>query len=350
MRGTRRALLAGLAVFAIALTTAGCGSSDSGPNNGTAIASLGDSVAAGEGNPQPSGLRWENRACHRSSIAGQSFAAKAAQKSHPGLGFFNYACSGASIHKGILGPYKGIEPAPFQPATAQINQLGDAASVTASSGGIAAVEISIGANDVGFSKVFKFCSLVEHCWDQHFNPDFPYAEAGARFPTLQEFVATQLADLPSAYNDLANALEPLVPAERVIIVEYFDPTTGAGGAYCHMLFGGVSPDESRWAQEQMLKPLNAEIAAAAKEHGWNAVGGVAERFRGHGLCAPDAQRWVVTLGEGLSGRPLPLGGGAGFLAIRDVIESTAGTLHPNAEGQRQIAKLIEPVLTHVLDQ
>ena len=58
----------------------------------------------------------------------------------------------------------------------------------------------------------------------------------------------------------------------------------------------------------------------------------------------------MTLGEGLSGRPLPLARGAGFLAIRGVIESTAGTLHPNAEGQRQIADLIEPVLTKVLDQ
>jgi len=343
-----------LAVFLLGLAASGCGSGDgdetTGPNNGSAIVSLGDSVAAGEGNPARSGTRWENRACHRSRVAGQTIAARKAQKQNPELGFFDYACSGASIPKGMLGPYKGIEPAPLQPARSQIDQLKDAAAVTSSSGGLAAVLISIGANDVGFSKVFKFCALVRHCWDQHFNPDFPYAEAAARFPTLQEYVSDQLAELPSSFNDLANALEPIMPAERVVVVDYFDPTTGAGGAYCRMLFGGVTPDESRWAQEHMLRPLNTQIDAAAKEHGWNAVTGVAERFRGHGLCAPGSQRWVLTLGEGLSGHALPLGGGAGFLAIRDVIKSTAGTLHPNAEGQRQIAELIDPVLTRVLSQ
>jgi lysophospholipase L1-like esterase len=354
MRGPRRALLAGLAVSFLALAASGCGSGGgdetTGPNNGSAIASLGDSVAAGEGNPAPNGRRWENVACHRSPVAGQTIASRKAQKKNPELGFFDYACSGASIPKGMLGPYKGIEPAPLQPARSQIDQLKDAAAVTDSSGGLAAVLISIGANDVGFSKVFKFCALVKHCWNQHFNPDFPYAEAAARFPTLQEYVRDRIADLPASYNDLANALEPLVPASRVVIVDYFDPTTGAGGAPCTMLFGGVTPDESRWAQEHMLRPLNATIDAAAKEHGWNAVTGVAERFRGHGLCAPGSQRWVLTLGEGLSGHALPLRGGAGYLAIRDVIESTAGTLHPNAEGQRQIAHLIDPVLTRVLNQ
>jgi hypothetical protein len=342
-----------LAVSALVLAAAGCGSgggeTTTGPNDGSAIVSLGDSVAAGEGNPARSGAPWENPACHRSSIAGQTFAARKAQRQNPELGFFDYACSGASIQKGMLGPYKGIEPAPLQPARSQIDQLKDAAAITESAGGLAAVLISIGANDVGVSKVFKFCALVRHCWVKHFNPEFPYAVAGPRFPELQEYVKDQLDALPSSFNDLANALEPIVPAERVVLVDYYDPTTGAGGKYCTMLFGGVTPDESRFAQV-VLQSLNGEINAAAKQHGWNEVTGVAGRFRGHGLCAPGKQRWVLTLSEGLSGRPLPLGGGSGFLSIRNVIESTAGTLHPNAEGQRQIGSLIDPVLTRVLNQ
>jgi hypothetical protein len=336
------------------LIAAGCGSSGedtTGPNNGSAIASLGDSVASGEGNPARSGTRWVNPACHRSEIAGQSIAARKAQKSNPDLGFFDYSCSGASIQKGLLGPYKGIEPAPLQPARSQIDQLQDAVAVTQSGGGLAAVMISIGANDVGISKAFKFCTLVRDCWKKHFNPAFPYAVAGPRFPTLETYVSQNLAELPERFAQLDAALESLsVPANRVILVDYFDPTTGANGKYCTMLFGGISPDESRWAQEHVLLPLNAQIDAAAEEHGWNAVTGVAERFRGHGLCAPDSQRWVVTLSEGLGGRELPLGGGGGFLQIRGVIESTAGTIHPNAEGQRQIAQLIDPVLTRVLNQ
>jgi hypothetical protein len=330
----------------------GCDSGDKPPpNDGSAIASLGDSVASGEGNPSPHGPRWENGACHRSPIAGQAIAAKQAQKDHPGLGFFDYACSGASIPKGLLGPYRGIEPAIFQPARSQVDQLGDAAATTKPSGGLAAVMISIGANDVGFSKVFKFCTLVKRCWEQHFNPDFPYAVASGRYPLLQQFVGSALAEVPQRLNRLDAALAPLVPPRRVIVVDYFDPTTGADGAYCTMLFGGVTPDESRWAQEQVLKPLNSQIEASAKDHDWNVVSGVAERFRGHGLCAPESQRWVRTLGEGLSGQPLPLTGvGVAFGQIQDVIGSTAGTLHPNGEGQRQIALLIDPVLAKVLSQ
>jgi lysophospholipase L1-like esterase len=344
-----------LAAALVALAAVGCGSSgndaSTGPNDGSAIASLGDSVASGEGNPAPSGPRWENLACHRSSIAGQTIAARKAQKSNPDLGFFNYSCSGASIQKGLLGPYKGIEPAPLQPARSQIDQLNDAVAITESGGGLAAVLISIGANDIGFSKAFKFCTLVNRCWDKHFNPAFPYAEAGSRFPTLQTYVNQGLATLPERFAQIDSALQNLnVPASRVILVDYFDPTTGAKGAYCTMLFGGVTPDEARWAQQHVLVPLNAQIDAAAKEHGWNAVTGVAEHFRGHGLCAPGSQRWVQTLGEGLGSRPLPLGGGTGFLQVRHVIESTAGTLHPNAEGQQQIADLINPVLARVLNQ
>jgi lysophospholipase L1-like esterase len=344
-----------LAVAFVVLAATGCGSSGNdtttGPNNGTAIASLGDSVASGEGNPAPSGPRWENLACHRSSIAGQTIAARKAQKANPDLGFFNYSCSGASIQKGLLGPYKGIEPAPLQPARSQIDQLNDAVAITESGGGVAAVLISIGANDVGVSKAFKFCTLLKRCWEKHFNPAFPYAEAGPRFPTLQTYVNQGLATLPERFAQVDSALQNLnVPADRVILVDYFDPTTGAKGAYCTMLFGGVTPDESRWAQQHMLVPLNAQIDAAAKEHGWNAVSGVAERFRGHGLCAPESQRWVQTLGEGLGGGPLPLGGGTNFLQVRNAIESADATIHANGKGQQQIADLIDPVLAKVLNQ
>ncbi len=313
------------------------------------MVAIGDSVASGEGNPAPSRPRWEDRACHRSAASGETIAARQLQRDHPEIGYLNYACSGATIRTGLLGPYKGIEPRPFHRARAQIDEVADAAARAKESGGLAAVMISIGANDVGFSKAVKFCTLVKRCWAQHFNDDFPFAPAGARFPTLEEYVDERLDALPVGYGELATALEPLVPADRVIIVDYFDPTTAADGSDCKMLFGGVTPDEARWAREQVLAPLDDKVQAAAEEHGWHAVTGVAERFRGHGLCA-GSQRWVRTLGEGLTGRPLPLGGGADFGRISEVIGSTAGTLHPNEEGQRQIGALIEPVLVEVLNR
>jgi hypothetical protein len=273
MSGPRRAPLAGAVAFAVAVASAGCGSGDGSPppNQGSAIVSIGDSVASGEGNPAPSAPRWESRPCHRSATAGQTIAAREVQERHPEIGFLNYACSGASIEKGLLKPYKGIEPAPFQPGRAQIDQVRDAAARAKGSGGLAALMISIGANDAGFSNAVKFCDLVKRCWEKHFNPDFPFAPASARFPTLQEYVNARLAELPERFNRLAAALDPQVPAERVIIVDYFDPTTAADGSDCTMLFGGVAPDESRWAREHVLQPLNARVEAAADDHDWQVV-------------------------------------------------------------------------------
>jgi hypothetical protein len=111
----------------------------------------------------------------------------------------------------------------------------------------------------------------------------------------------------------------------VVISTYFDPTTDVDGTDCRIL-GGVKPGESRWARENVLVPLNQRVEAAAAEHGWNVVPGVAETFRGHGLCAGKA-RWVRAFGEG----------------------GVAGTLHPNEEGHRQIAAAINPVLDQVLN-
>jgi hypothetical protein len=108
MWGARGALAA---IVAAAFAT-GCGSDgdDSTPNEGTAMVAIGDSVASGEGNPAPTRPRWENTACHRSAISGETIAAGRVQSDQPEIGYVNYACSGATIAKGLLGPYRGLEP------------------------------------------------------------------------------------------------------------------------------------------------------------------------------------------------------------------------------------------------
>jgi hypothetical protein len=228
----------------------------------------------------------------------------------------------------LLGPYKGIEPALLQrPAPPQVDEV--AALRVASDGGIAAVLLSTGANDIGFTKIVAFCASVRRCPVRHFNPRFPFLEGADRHPTLEETVRIRLDELDDRFRLLDAALEPLVESERVLIVEYFDPTTAPDGSDCNMevLRDGIRPEESRWARESVLAPLNATIETAAAEHGWRLVDGVAERFRGHGVCAME-KRWVRVLGEG------PL----------------VGILHPNEAGHRQIAALITPVLAEVLNQ
>jgi lysophospholipase L1-like esterase len=301
---------------------------DPDSNQGSAIVSIGDSVASGEGNPAPEGPRWVDRRCHRAAIAGQTLAGEEAVRARPELRFVSFACSGATIERGLLGPYRGIEPALFQrPAPPQVDEV--AALSRASAGGLAAVLLSIGANDIGFSRIVAFCASVRRCPARHFNPRFPFLEGGDRHPTLDETVRSRLDELDDRYRRLDAALEPLVESERVVIVEYFDPTTAPDGSDCNMevLRDGIRPEESRWARENMLAPLNAAIETAASEHGWRLVDGVAEHFRGHGVCAME-KRWVRVLGEG------PL----------------VGILHPNEAGHRQIAALITPVLAEVLNR
>jgi hypothetical protein len=325
MRGRRGARGPAIAVaLALATGLAACGSNDEPePNEGTAIVSIGDSLASGEGNPAHTRHPWLERRCHRSAAAGQTLAGERAAIANPGTAFYSFACSGATIVRGLLGPYKGIEPSLVRgPAAPQVDEV--AKVKAASKGGLAALLVSVGANDVGFVKIFEFCLVVPRCPEQHFNPKLPIAEAGAGRPTLERWVRERLGELPAGYARLDDAIGPLLPADRVLIAEYFDPTTDADGSDC-MILGGVKPAESRWAREHVLAPLNDQVQAAADEHGWRVVPGVAEAFRGHGLCARK-QRWVRSLGEG------PL----------------TGTLHPNVEGHRQIAALIDPVLAEVL--
>jgi hypothetical protein len=340
-----------LGAIALAAMAVGCGGSeDEGDVLGTTagrgvVVSIGDSVASGEGNPARSAPRWLDRRCHRSATSGQTLAAIEARRSHAELGYVSFACSGATIDRGLLGPYRGIQPRLFQrPAPPQLDGL----KRVAGEADLAAVMVSIGANDLGFAKIVKFCAVVPRCWQQHFNPAFPLVEAGPRQPLLDDYVPARLHQLEEGYRSLDAALRPLIPADRVVIVDYFDPTTAADGTDCTMLFGGITPVESSWARDHVLYPLNDAVEAAAEEHGWKVVTGVAEHFRGHGLCA-GKQRWVRTLGEGLTGEPLPLlRGGVTLDYVETVIGGTAGTLHPNAEGHREIAALITPVLTQAL--
>jgi lysophospholipase L1-like esterase len=324
----RGAVLAAALALALAAGLMACdGGDDPESDEGPAIVSIGDSVASGEGNPAAKRPRWIDRRCHRAAIAGQTLAGEEAVRARPELRFVSFACSGATIERGLLGPYKGIEPALLRrPAPPQVHEV--AALSRASDGGIAAVLLSIGGNDIGFLKIVVFCASVRRCPARHFNPRFPFLEGGDKRPTLEETVRSRLDELDDRYRRLDAALEPLVDSERVVVVEYFDPTTAPDGSDCNakVLRDGIRPDESRWARENVIAPLNAAIETAAAEHGWRLVDGVAERFRGHGVCAK-GKRWVRVLGE----RPL------------------TGTLHPNEAGHRQIAALIAPVLAEALN-
>jgi hypothetical protein len=177
-----------------------------------------------------------------------------------------------------------------------------------------------------------FCIHVDDCQDKRFNPDDPSDEAPAGVPTAAEVERTAFDDLRERYDELAGRLQQAkVDPAKVVIVEYFDPLHDDDGNVCRSALPNVTADEAQWALDNVLRPLNAEVHAAAIRNGWQVVSGVERAFRRHGICAHERQRWVRRPLESIT-RELRL----------------SGTLHPNGDGHRATATLIAPVLATTL--
>jgi lysophospholipase L1-like esterase len=294
------------------------------------VASIGDSVGSGEGNPDVPATfgraRWQSAQCHRSSHAASARAALALENAdpHTSVTFLHVACSGAEVDPGLLTGYKGIDPGPLLPP-----QLAELSQVAAAGREIDAVIVNVGANDVLFGPVASFCLRKGACVDRRFRGD----------ATTREAVRERLAELPGRYDRLAETLDDIVAPSRVFLVDYFDPTRDEDGITCkHIRFATLDIDEreATWAQEEVLAPLNEEVEQAAARHGWNLVDGVADAFTSHGYCSTD--RWVRTLEQSLD-----LVG-----ATMSPEARVAGTLHPNIEGHRRIGLLLNRAFERVL--
>ena len=290
------------------------------------VVSIGDSVASGEGNPDAGGHTWLEPRCHRSLLSGAAQAARAVELGdrHSAVSLVPLACSGAKIDEGLLRPYRGIHPDPKKgPLRPQVDVLSGLKRP------IDAVLIYVGANDVNFGALVRFC-IVADCPDAHFDPEHPKREAAESFPKVAEVESAALERLGARYDALAERLKGRIDPAKVIIVEYFDPLRDRQGDPCDPALPGVDAAESSWAQRHVLAPLNTEVRAAAARHGWQVVGGVAEAFRRHGICA-GGQSWITRPDES---------------ALREL--AIEGTLHPNADGHIATATLIAPVLAGTL--
>jgi len=308
------------------------------------VVSIGDSVASGEGNPDRradlgSPAAWQHRICHRSLRSGHAQAALRIEGGEraSAVTFVPLGCSGATVPRGLLGPYVGIEPdreRTIQPP--QVELLSDLAARRE----IDAVLVSIGANDVHFGAIVQFCAAVKDCPERRFDPRETGKEApepGA--PRLDAVITDALARLAGRYADLDAALPQRIPRERIVVVQYFDPTRGRDGDYCaaSLGLGKIEPDESEWAAKRVLGRLNEVIADAGRRFGWTIVDGVGEAFDGHGICAGAGRRWVRTPAESFFRH----GAGLAFASV-------AGTLHPNGRGHIATGDLIRPRLRAVL--
>jgi hypothetical protein len=333
------------------------------------VASLGDSVASGEGNPDEpasdtqAGATWQNRRCHRSMRSAHAQTALAIEQAdpHTSVTFTSLACSGASIEDGFINPYPGQEKVrdsdePFHPQPAELRRImsGDRP--------IDILLLQVGANDMGFGNIAEDCAHPSY-----FEGDRDLTSCANDANTKR--VADVLADLEKTrYPRLKQLLatNPRLDRTRVYIHEYHDPTHGADGALCNEIIfpgaitdfvvslvpdpmapflppdavakvkdgtilrvldglnltdGKISTSEVAWAHDQVVAPLNAVVRRAAEANGWTFVPGVADAFRTHGYCADD--HWVIHYEESKS---------------RQVNHD--GSLHPNAAGHALMKQLL----------
>jgi len=209
------------------------------------IVVIGDSTAAGAGNPPVPSATPDDVACRRSI---DSYAADIAAVSHSTVD--NLACTNASIADGLFSSeYINGRLVPSQLAT-----LG-------SLHGVRAVLVSIGANEMHWTEFLELCLVSPECDDS--------ASSALFAQTLDSFTVD--------YYDLLQHLASLPGQPRVIVNEYYDPL--AANPEC------PSQPELTAAKSAVLldrlNTFNTVLADGARNFGFEAV---APSFAGHELC------------------------------------------------------------------
>jgi lysophospholipase L1-like esterase len=249
------------------------------------IAGLGDSIAAGEGNPDrpislaeegfcfrsylggatgqyyrpsragykggraceaPDSLQnwqrysalWLNPACHRSLYSYQTRTALALAVRYPHIAvtYLPLACTGATIADGLFGGQRARECPPSKNATCQVSVNGQIeelreALTTARrrqpDRQLDLVLLSIGANDIYFS------GLVADVIVNTTTERTLFRRTGV-IASVDDSRSALARDLPQGFAKLRDALKPLVGGDlsRVIYTSYANPALANGGAPC----------------------------------------------------------------------------------------------------------------------
>ncbi len=276
------------------------------------IAGLGDSVAAGEGNPdrpialadegfcfryylstaaaqyyrpsragykggraceapdflpvwQRQSALWFNPACHRSLYSYQTRTALALAVRYPHIAvtYLPLACTGATIAEGLFGSQRAREcPQSKSNATCQGTMNGQIAelreAVTAArrrqpERGLDLVLLSIGATDIYFSGLVADV-IVDNPTERAL-----FRRSGV-MATVDDSRSALARDLPQGFSKLREALKPLVgDLSRVIYTSYANPTLGEGGAPCPGGRGGFDIHPSFNAEPRRLANVSAYV-------------------------------------------------------------------------------------------
>jgi hypothetical protein len=240
------------------------------PSTAATTVVIGDSTAAGAGNPLVANATSQDVACRRSR---DSYAADIASVN--GTAVVNLACTNASIEAGLFG----IESINGSIVPAQLATLDGMT-------GVRTVIVSIGANEMHWAALMELCLVSPQCDDS--------ASAAWFAQALDGFTVD--------YYDLLQHLATLPGAPQVIINEYYDPLPAKPAC-------PGQPNIIAAKSAVLLARLtmfNTVLSEGAASFGFAAVD---PSFAGHELCT--SQSFVQGLGAGAPLHP----NAAGELAI-----------------------------------
>lgn len=296
---------------------------DSGWNwlkqNFTTLARAAD--AEMEMNPAPV---WLEKNAYRSLRSGAALAAQLQEDPRHGnvVTLLHFARSGSDIKAGLFGP-RTVGGKKIDGWIGNIGQLEELRR-TVGKQRIDALIISIGVNDAGFTGNLETMVKGDNAFLGSGN------DTKVRKKVMGN-IKTKLAQLKENFSALHEALSEFNIAQ-VYITEYptgiFDkmkngrPVPSEG---CEIFQSNFDMDITPRDAEDLKTAanwLNDTVRDAAKEHSWVYVGGIAEQFAGHGYCS-GKNRLFRTASESL------------------VLQGdTEGTMHPNIRGHQLIAQQI----------
>ncbi len=268
---------------------------------------------------------WLDQACHRSLYSHQARAALqlSFEDPHRAVTYVGVACAGAEITEGLFLRWAGNEWVPNPPDRSQISYVAEAQcgkNKAASEelpeayhlggrlpdlrGGLTLkkckaekarkidlVLVSIGGNDIGFSRVVANAVLADESLLRKIGGWF------GQVITQSEAVG-QLGSLDDRYKALNRALHnilhiPWNESDRVILTAYPGlALLGDGSATCPDGYAGMEVMSDFKLSEQKVREglwfgdkLNRAMEANAVAHGWTLVAEHRPAFIGRGVCA-----------------------------------------------------------------
>ncbi|MDX3191790.1 GDSL-type esterase/lipase family protein [Streptomyces sp. MN03-5084-2B] len=241
---------------------------------------IGDSTAAGVGNPLVPNPSAVARACGRSV---DSYAS--ALSGVTGRRVLDLACSGATIPAGLLGAQRAGQVT-VPPQLDQVHAAGPVRTVI----------VSIGADDLQWATLLRLCAAKPTCDD---NASTAYFQQ-------------QLAGFAVDYADLLRRLANLPAHPRILINLYYNPFDP--GEHC-LDRHGLTPAKQR-SLIALLDALNNVLGNGARAAGATPV---LPDFTGHQLC--DRSPYVQGSGDPAPFHPNPAGELAIALADDHVLAS-----------------------------